>query len=326
MVGVGACVFDLLYRCLEAHAPGRQQTDQFGDDHGRVGVIDLHHHVLAQFFDGIAFVVHLLQNQLGGVGDHEVLLVDTQTAPGFVSVIRVQEQRQVLFDFFLVEVDAVGDDGIIHGIQVEEIQGVDFLVVAGHVNGVHGAGDGEVFEGHFEVHIRAVFPGLVADPGVGIFHLSVVFKLLAEQTQVVVQADAVARKIQRGDGIQEAGCQTAETAVAQRGLGFDFLDFRQCVAGLFDKRFGIVVDAQVDEVVGEQLSDEEFRGNVVQLFVAGDLRCVSQGFFGEGQKRRIHFFFCECCGSFMEKRFGFCCHLLFSVHITSIMCKRFHLS
>ena len=49
---------------------------------------------------------------------------NAQTASGLVGVIGIQEKRQVFVDVGLVERDAVVDDALVDGVEVEQVQGV----------------------------------------------------------------------------------------------------------------------------------------------------------------------------------------------------------
>ena len=52
---------------------------------------------------------------------------------------------------------------------------------------------------------------------------------------------------------------------------FDFLDFADFLS-IFRKLLSdILVNTKVDEVVGQQLSDQKFCGNVVELLLAGGM-------------------------------------------------------
>ena len=66
---------------------------------------------------------------------------------------------------------------------------------------------------------------------------------------------------------------------------FDFLDFAD-VLSVFRKLLSdILVNTKIDQVIGQQLSDQEFCGNVVELLLAGGvafLRSHCIGFFQQG--------------------------------------------
>ena len=83
---------------------------------------------------------------------------------------------------------------------------------------------------------------------------------------MVTEADSVSWKVQRRQTVQETGCQTAETAVAEAGFRFKFLDIRKrfsrfCKCGAY-----LVVKSEIDQVVGEKFSDQELCGNIVKAF------------------------------------------------------------
>ena len=85
---------------------------------------------------------------------------------------------------------------------------------------------------------------------------------------MIVEAHAIAGQAQRGDGIQEARGQAAQAAVAERRLDLEFLDLVEVVACGGELVLNLVVDAEVDHVVDEQLADQKFGGNVIELFLA----------------------------------------------------------
>ena len=85
---------------------------------------------------------------------------------------------------------------------------------------------------------------------------------------MVVEAHAVAGKAQRCDGIQEARGQTAQATVAERRLDFKLLDLIEVVAGGDELVLNLVIDAEVDHIVDEQLADQKLGRDVIELFLA----------------------------------------------------------
>ena len=85
---------------------------------------------------------------------------------------------------------------------------------------------------------------------------------------MIVEAHAIAGQAQRGDGIQEARGQATQATVAERRLDLEFLDLVEVVACGGELVLNLVVDAEVDHVVDEQLADQKFGGNVIELFLA----------------------------------------------------------
>ena len=74
---------------------------------------------------------------------------------------------------------------------------------------------------------------------------------------MIPQAHAVAGQIQRCQRVEEAGRQTAQTAVAQRGFRLHLFDIGKALAGGSQCIAGFIVQPQIDEVVGQQLADEK---------------------------------------------------------------------
>ena len=82
---------------------------------------------------------------------------------------------------------------------------------------------------------------------------------------MIPQTDAVAGKIEGCKRIQEAGSQTAQAAVAQRGFRLHLFDVRKILACGIQRIAHLVIKAQVDQVIGKQLSDQELRADIVEL-------------------------------------------------------------
>ncbi len=109
----------------------------------------------------------------------------------------------------------------------------------------------------------AQFQGIaVLKPVVRDFLLIAVYDLLLEHAVVITDAGAVGRVIEGRQGIQEAGCKSSQTAVAQCRIGllvFDGIDLEaQFLQGFLDGTVG----HQVDGVVAEGTAHKEFHGHV----------------------------------------------------------------
>ena len=85
---------------------------------------------------------------------------------------------------------------------------------------------------------------------------------------MVVEAHAVARKTERGDGVEEAGSQATEAAIAKRRLDLELLNLVEVMAGSLELNLDIVIKAQVNKIVDEQLADQELGGNVIEFALA----------------------------------------------------------
>ena len=261
----------------------RQQADELRDDHRGMRVVDLHDGVLVQRFGGEAALRQFTQDELRGAGDHEILLIDAQQAAVLVAVIRVEEERQVVLDVRLVKGDAVPDDALVDRVEVKQVQRVAPAIRAGDVDVVHRREHGLFAQPDGEMHVRAPQPALPAAPGVRKLLLLVGLKALAEEAVVVAKARAVAAKAQRRDGVEEARGQATQAAVAQRGLALLLLDLRQVEAVARERRLRLLKQPQADQVAREQLADQKFRRDIVELFVAREPRTVAHFL-----KRQLH--------------------------------------
>ena len=125
---------------------GGEQADELGNDHGGVRVVDLDHGVVGQIVQVAAALDGLVDQELGGVAHHEVLLVDAKQAALLIGIIRIEEQGEVLGDLRLVEVDgAAGDQAVVDTCQVEQTQAVlGGLAVTGHIDVDELGGDGKI--------------------------------------------------------------------------------------------------------------------------------------------------------------------------------------
>jgi hypothetical protein len=106
-------------------------------------------------------------------------------------------------------------------------------------------------------------PGIAQpQPFVGRLHLPAVANLLIEDAVLVADAVADRGNIQRGQRIHEAGGQPAQPAIAQPRLFFLLDQNIQVDAQLPHRLLGFVVDAQVDQVVGQMRPGQKLRREV----------------------------------------------------------------
>src|SRR5580704_1540135 len=103
-------------------------------------------------------------------------------------------------------------------------------------------------------------PGVAEpEPLIGRLHLPTVPNHLVEDAVLVVDAVADGRNVEGCQRIHEAGCQAAESAVAQPRLLL-LLDQRiEAEVQRTHRLLGFFVDPEIDQVVGEMRSGEEFR-------------------------------------------------------------------
>ena len=212
-------------------------------------VVDLNRRVVREIMVVTATGRTLREDQLRTGGHHQILLVDTEATAGLVGIVRIEEQRQVLIDGGLIEGDAVMDDPLVDGIEVEEVQCVRAALVAGHSELIEARGIGLPRELHRVGHVGFLRPAVRGQPWVRLLVLDIPFEGLVEQPEVVPEADPVARQVQCCQRIQEAGGKTAETAVAEGRLRLDLLDVGQLLPCGCQRVTHLIIQPEVDQVV-----------------------------------------------------------------------------
>ena len=176
--------------------------------------------------------------------------------------------------------DGVGEalrvEGVVvefaHRLGVPQAQRVDVAgAVAGdgHVVG-HGA-HGQVVELHDARLVLAADDEGVAllHPRVRVLVLEAVLEGLLEQSVAVQDAVAGGGQVLGGAGIEEAGGEAAEAAVAQRGVVLGLEHVGEVLAVVRHGLLGLIDEAQVEEVVQQRPAHEELGGEVVLLPGAG---------------------------------------------------------
>ena len=102
-------------------------------------------------------------------------------------------------------------------------------------------------------------------PVVGQLHLLAVHDLLLEETQLVADGVAGGGDLQGGHGLQVAGGQTAQTAVAQAGVGFHLEEVGGGEAQVLNGLLQLGQDAQVVGVFLQGAAHEKLQGQIVDL-------------------------------------------------------------
>ena len=289
MVGIGAGSGYHVDGCVHIQAAGSEQADQLRYYHGRVRVVDLDHRVVREIIELASPGHALIQDELSAAADHEILLVNAQKPPLFVAVVRIEEESQVLFNVFLIKIDSVRCNGIIHGIQIKKVKPVGPVMVACHFDIVHSRSDLQAAEFHGIGHVSPVQPGLIFDPGVRRLLLEVILKYLLKKSQMIVQSDSVSGQAQRSDGIQEAGGQTSQSAVSQRGFRLKLFNLAQILSVILQNLLYFSINPEVNQIVGEQLSDQKFRRNVINFLFSIHPFSACRHFLNKGQECGIEF-------------------------------------
>ena len=247
------------------NAAGFQETDQFRDNHGRMGIIDLYCSILIQVMQVTAPCNALFQNQLSRVAYHEILLVYAKQSARLVRVIRIQEQGHVLCNLALIKMDTTLDQALINTVHIEQTQKAALSFVTGNGNLIHGGIQREITELHLIALVCTAKPALLppAKPLIRRLVLFLIFKYLFEQAAVISQPYAVRGKSQGGAAVQKTCCQSAQTAISQRRFQFELFQLGQIFSCFCQFFFDVVIQTQIDQVVAQQFSDQEFCGNIV---------------------------------------------------------------
>ena len=169
------------------------------------------------------------------------------------------------------------------------IQGVGAALVAGDGQLVQPGGVRLACQLHRVGDVGLFGPAVGGEPRVGLFVLHAVLKGLVEQAEVIPQTHTVAGQVQRGQRVKEAGGQTAQTAVAERRLRLYFFDVCKALPGSSQRVAGFVVQTQIDEVVGQQLADEKFGADIIELTAGHRLHTVSTLAPDKFQQGKIQF-------------------------------------
>ena len=197
VVGVGAGLRHNRNRLIHGESARGKQTNQLRNYHGRMGIIDLYSDILVQLMDVNASFIRLLQDQLCGVAYHEILLINPKNSSIPVTVVRIQEKRQISLDISLVKIDAVRlNHTVIDGIQVKQMQPVALAgLISRNVDVIHRGFQGKSAERHLKRFRTALQPAVLAYPGIDHLMLLVVQEFLTEQAVMIVQPHAVSAKI-----------------------------------------------------------------------------------------------------------------------------------
>ena len=275
VVGVGEGLLSDGKGLLEVHALAHEQTDQLGDGHGGMGVIELDGVEVSKAAQ-VAVVVQLAYTQhiLKGCRGEQVLLLDPQALALPSGVVGVQDAGDILGFVFLIQRPHVvliverTEVQLVLGFALPQAQGIHIVgAIAddGHIIG-HSQ-NGLVGKMHLHgVVVPAVRPRIAElGPVIGGFDLAaVLIKGLLEQTETVAKTIAGQRKIAACGRIQEAGGQPAQTAVAQ-SVVLDLLQTGKIHAPLGKELAHLVQDAQIVQVAVDQSADQILSREVVGL-------------------------------------------------------------
>ncbi len=268
-----------------------EDAHQFGDDERWVGIVELDEDVLRQVVDGVAFFAEAAQDVVHGGCDEEVLLAEAELLTLHGGVVRVEDLGEVLGENFAFHgfnvVTAVEfvEGEFVGGLCAPEAEGINVCAAEADDRQVVGDGlhllcgdpdpfvaagaAGVVLDVAAEADEAGVFgalhfPGIaVFEPVIRLFALLAIDHTLTENTVVVAQAVARRREVERGERVHEAGCEAAETAIAETGVHFVVAQTVPVEAERVHSFAALVLEAEVDHVVTEEAADEELEREVI---------------------------------------------------------------
>ena len=143
-------------------------------------------------------------------------------------------------------------------------------MITRNINLIHRGLDIKAAEMNRVVLVSPSHPALLTplEPVVRRFILAPVNEALSEQAAVISKTYAVSRKAERRQRIDEACGKSSETAVAERRLILKLLEVRDVLSRCSELRLDIVIEPQIDQVIGEKLADQELSRDIVQLLLA----------------------------------------------------------
>ena len=263
---------------VKVDALGHEQTDELGDGHGGMGIVELHGDELAEALKiAVAGGFVGAQDVLQRRAREEVLLLDAQTLALDGAVVRVEDAGDVLGTVFLREralvilrVERVKVE-LPLGLALPETERCNVVgMIADDRRIVRHGEHGLVGEADADgVLLAAEAPGIaVLFPVVGGFLLRAVFKALLEKTEAVAQAVAAQRHAAGGGAVHIARGKTAQTAVAESRV-LDLLKTGEIDAALGKHPAHFVENAEIEKVIVYEPPDKILGGEIIRLALSG---------------------------------------------------------
>ena len=270
----------------------QQQAHHLGDDQRGMGVVDLDDVLFVEVIQGAVVGQMLAEDGLNGGGDKEVLLLQPQTLALAVVVSGVEHLGDDLshgLRLYGAQILAGGVVVHIHGSSALGLPQAQVVYEVGLITGdLHVIGDSQhgceaalihdaaaVFP--VGVHLAAKADGLGLGgvrlepgvpqlfPGIGQLDLLAVNDLLFEDAQFIADGVAGGGDLQRGHGVQIAGGQTPQTAVAQTGVRFQLEEVGSLEAQLVDGLLQLGQHPEVERVLFKGASHEELQREIVHF-------------------------------------------------------------
>ena len=239
-----------------------------------------------------AFCCCLIQDQLCRIAYHEVLLIDTKLSSCIIAVIRIKEQCQIVEQILLIKGDSLAHNALICNINIKKAKLDRFVLIACNINIIQCGFQHKALKWDIIGNACICKPALRLDPRIRCLKLKMILKLLFEKSEVIIKSDSFSRKSQSCNGIQEACCQTAKSAVSERWLRLDLLDHGKLFSVFFKIFRNFIINAQIDQVVGKKLTDKKLCGNIINFLFSFLVAAALQLLLCPGEKSVIDFLVC----------------------------------
>ena len=224
-----------------------ENTHELGHSHSRMGIVDMNGNLLAELADIHARLDIVAHDTLHAGRGHEVFLNQAHFAAFPCTVVGVKITGDtfdkgtvlvLLANLLLCQVAVIGKVTVYLGIpEAQVVYGAVMIADNRHIIGNSHDNHGVLMH-QFKAAVRhflhvgiavefyvdglirlAVFPGkAVFQPVVGDFYLVAVDDFLLKQAILITDRAAMSRQVMRRHGINEAGSQPAQAAVAQTGI------------------------------------------------------------------------------------------------------------
>ena len=272
------------------HLAVEQDAHELRHHQRRVRVVQLDEDALRQAGEGQAVGPEAAQDVLDRAGDEEVLLAQPQLLALQDVVVGVEHLRQVLrqhLPFDRLDVGAaveVVEVERVRGLRLPEAQRVDRLGAVAHhghvvghaLHGMHGDPApvySPVDRGHFDAALEADLTGVLGpgdlpdialvEPVVGLLDLRAVQDALLEDAVVVAQPVADGRQVHRRQGVEKAGRQPSQAAVAEAGVGLVGAEALPVHVELGQRLAAVPLHLHVDDVAGQETAHQKLEGEIV---------------------------------------------------------------
>ena len=271
-----------------------QDAHQLCNRNCRMGIVELEGYLFMELPDIIVLPHILFHRFLYGGGDKEVLLLQAQLLTGVMVIVGIEHFHNISCQVFLLHsllvipfVKGLQLEAL-HRLRIPDTQRIHNTVSITHNrhiirNGLHGLiafllkAVASVFI-HIYIDVTAEFnlfgifrtaqlKGIaVRQPVIRHFHLITVADFLFKHPVPVTDSAAVCGIAQSRKGIQEAGRQTAQAAVAERGIRLLILHDIDINTQILQGFLHIAVRLQVDQVISQCTAHQKFHGKIIYGF------------------------------------------------------------